>query len=73
MLDIEIILHVIHHHVHVHPRLNQELDCAKRGTNCLLDGIDLLPVRILIKSLESRIGTPPVDFSQGLLGFNCGP
>ena len=30
MLDNEIILHVIHPHVHVHPRLHQELYCAKR-------------------------------------------
>ena len=73
MLDNEIILHVIHPHVHVHPRLNKELDCAKKGAHRLLDSIDLLFVRILINSLESRIGTRLVDFSQGLLGVNCGP
>ena len=73
MLDNEIILHVIHPHVHVHPRLHQELYCAKKGMHPLLDSINLLPVRILINSLESRIGTRLVDFSKGLLGFNCGP
>ena len=72
-VDVDVWMDDTRPHAHVHPRLNQELDRAKKGANGLLDIIDLLSVRIPIDGLESRSGTRLVDFSKGLLGVNCGP